>query len=185
MPRTRFNDARTDVRRRWLKCAHPNFVCGGIIMEAVIPTYLYPSYFRFAIVTEWYRITHNKPTRIRKKLTIILFLSDIILTKLYLIIHHSTLSNVTLSYHQEVSSAPIWTLHIANVFFLPINSLQNDKILEWSKMEVFADNQLNVVWLIGIVTERLEVLWEKDQMLVTSVFHVPPPSFSHIFKWLL
>ena len=51
------------------------------------------------------------------------------------------------------------------------NSLLHDKFLDWSKLKVFADNKINE---IEIWFEKSEILWEKEKMLVTSIF-----SFSH------
>ena len=63
----------------------------------------------------------------------------------------------------------------------PLNSLSNDKILEWSKLKAFAEDKINVNEKLKFGLRRIKTLWEKEKMLVTSIF-----SFSHnAFKRLL
>ena len=60
------------------------------------------------------------------------------------------------------------------------NSLPNDKYVDLSKWKAFADNSFSVAQMIEFVFDREEILWEKEKMLVTSIF-----SFFHsIFKTL-
>ena len=55
-----------------------------------------------------------------------------------------------------------------------IKSLPDDKILDWSKLKAFADNNLHVAQMMIYVFDREEkTLCEKEKMLVT-IF-----SFSH------
>ena len=64
-----------------------------------------------------------------------------------------------------------------------IKSLPNDKILDWSKFKVhvFAEDKLNVARIMISVSDGLENIVGKGEMLVTSTF-----SFSHnVFKRLL
>ena len=62
-----------------------------------------------------------------------------------------------------------------------MNSLPNDKFLKCSKLKAFADNKLNLAKKLKFVLGRVENMWKKERMLVTSIF-----SFSHIvFKRLL
>ena len=52
-----------------------------------------------------------------------------------------------------------------------VNSLPNDKILEWSKLKAFADNKIKVLkMMIFLYLIRLKTLWEKEKMLVISIF---------------
>ena len=55
------------------------------------------------------------------------------------------------------------------------NSLPNNKILDWSILKAFADNKINVTKNLKFVFGRLGKWWEKNKILVTSIF-----SFSHI-----
>ena len=58
-----------------------------------------------------------------------------------------------------------------------LNPLPNDKILDWSKLETFADDKVNVTEKLKLILGRVE----REKMLVTSIF-----SFSHnVFKRLL
>ena len=45
-----------------------------------------------------------------------------------------------------------------------LNSLPNDKILDWSKMKALADDKIDV-------TQKL-TFWEKEKVLVTSTFSI-------------
>ena len=59
-----------------------------------------------------------------------------------------------------------------------VNPLQKDKVVEWSKLKPFADNKIlnrNSFW------DRKETLWEKEKMLVTSIFSF----FQNVFKKFL
>ena len=59
---------------------------------------------------------------------------------------------------------------------MPLNSLPNDKIFDFSKLKVFAEDNMNVAKL-KFALARLENI---EKMLVTSIFF-----FSNIFKRLL
>ena len=62
-----------------------------------------------------------------------------------------------------------------------MNSLQNDKIFDWSKFKGFADDKLNVTKMIISVFDRVENIVGKEEISCTSNF-----SFSHnAFKRLL
>ena len=60
-----------------------------------------------------------------------------------------------------------------------VNSLPNNKILDWAKLKAFADNKINVnEKKFKFVLGGVETLWEKEKMLGISIF-----SFSHnVFK---
>ena len=62
-----------------------------------------------------------------------------------------------------------------------LNSLPNDKILDCSKLKTFADDKIYVTEKVKFVLGTIKkTLWEKEKMLVTSIF-----SFSHnVFKSL-
>ena len=62
-----------------------------------------------------------------------------------------------------------------------LNSLPNDKILDWSKLQAFADNKINVNEKLKIVLGRVETLWEKEKMLVTSIFSFSQNVFQGFF----
>ena len=63
-----------------------------------------------------------------------------------------------------------------------LNSLPNDKILDWSKWKAFADDKLNVTENLKFVLGRVENIAGKgEKMLVTSIFSF----FHHVFKRLL
>ena len=58
------------------------------------------------------------------------------------------------------------------------NSLQNGKILDWSKLKAFADNKIIGAEKLNFVLGKVETLCEKKKMVVTSIF-----SFSNnVFK---
>ena len=62
------------------------------------------------------------------------------------------------------------------------NCLPNDKILDLSKLKEFADNKIKAIYKQNFFYGMdWKTLWEKEKMLVTSIF-----SFSHsVFKRLL
>ena len=61
------------------------------------------------------------------------------------------------------------------------NSLPNNKILDWSKLKAFADDNINMTQKLKYVLERLENIVGKGENAVTSIFF-----FSHnVFKRLL
>ena len=47
-------------------------------------------------------------------------------------------------------------------------------ILDWSKLKACADDKIHVTKKLKCVLGRVETLWEKEKILVTSIF-----SFSH------
>ena len=57
------------------------------------------------------------------------------------------------------------------IFFLP-----NDKILDWFKLEAFADNKIYVTEKLKLVFRMVENIVGKRENAVTSIF-----SFSHFF----
>ena len=57
-----------------------------------------------------------------------------------------------------------------------INSLPNDKFLDWSKLKAFADDKINVTEKPKFVLERVENIMGKEENMVTSNL-----TFSHIF----
>ena len=60
-------------------------------------------------------------------------------------------------------------------------SLLHDKILDWSIFKSLADNKINVTQNLKFVLGKVENIWEKEKMLVTSIF-----SFSkNVFKSIL
>ena len=62
-----------------------------------------------------------------------------------------------------------------------LNSLPNDKNLDWFRLRAFADNKITVNEKLKFGLRRVENIVEKEKMLVTSFF-----SFSHnVFKRLV
>ena len=62
-----------------------------------------------------------------------------------------------------------------------VNSLLNDKILDWFKLKAFSDDKLSSAEILKFVLGRQKTSWEKEKMLVTSIFF-----FSHnVFKKFL
>ena len=61
---------------------------------------------------------------------------------------------------------------------LILNSLPNDKILNWSKLKVFADDKINGTKELKLVLRPEETLWKKEKMrMVTSIFLLLPQFF--------
>ena len=58
-----------------------------------------------------------------------------------------------------------------------LNSLPNDNILGWTKLEVFADDMVNVAQMMIFLCNRVEKHWKKEKMLGTGIF-----SFSQVSK---
>ena len=50
------------------------------------------------------------------------------------------------------------------------NSVSNDEILDQSKLKVTADDTIKVTQSANLFWLKLKTLWEKEQMLVTSIF---------------
>ena len=62
-----------------------------------------------------------------------------------------------------------------------INPLPNEKFLGMTSLKASADDKLNVTKITIFLFDRVETLWEKKKMLVTSIF-----CFSHsVFQGLL
>ena len=62
-----------------------------------------------------------------------------------------------------------------------LNSLPNNKFIDWSKLKAFADGKLNLADKLKFVLGRAENILGKKKILVTSIF-----SFSqNVFKRLL
>ena len=57
-----------------------------------------------------------------------------------------------------------------NINTASFNSLPNDKILDRTKLKAFADMKLNAAKMMISIFYRVETLWEKEKMLVTSIF---------------
>ena len=50
--------------------------------------------------------------------------------------------------------------------------------MDWTKIKAFADDKLNVAAMMISAYDRKKTMWEKQKILVTSIF-----SFSHnVFK---
>ena len=63
------------------------------------------------------------------------------------------------------------------IMWSKINFLPNDKILDLSKLKV--DYKVNVAKIMNYVFDGQKALWEKEEMLITSI-----SPFSHnVFKW--
>ena len=67
------------------------------------------------------------------------------------------------------------------VYQMIINSLPNDKILDWSKFKAFADNKINVTEKLEFVSERIVNIVKKGEKLFSSILSV----FHNVFKKLL
>ena len=61
------------------------------------------------------------------------------------------------------------------------NPLPNEKILDVTKLKTFADSKLNIAKMTISVFDRVENLWEKEKMLVISIFSC----FHSVFHSLL
>ena len=57
---------------------------------------------------------------------------------------------------------------------LTLNPLPDEKLLNWSKLKEIADDILKCIESEKKVLYRVETLWEKEKLVVTSNF-----SFSH------
>ena len=51
-----------------------------------------------------------------------------------------------------------------------INTLQNDKILDVTKVKAFADDKINVAQMMISVFGRVDSMWEKEKMLFSKGF---------------
>ena len=61
--------------------------------------------------------------------------------------------------------------------FIPVNCLPHNKILDLSKFKSFVDDKINVTEKAEILFGMVRKHWEKEKMLVTSIF-----SFSRMFS---
>ena len=61
-----------------------------------------------------------------------------------------------------------------------VNSLPNNKILDLSKSKAFADNKIKAKLMI-FVPIGLKTFWEKEKMLVTSIFSFSRNVFQRFF----
>ena len=68
----------------------------------------------------------------------------------------------------------LWHHWIVMRLMSSVNSLPNDKIMALTKSKASADDKCNVAKMMIFVFDSSEKLWEKEKMLVTSIF-----SFSH------
>ena len=57
------------------------------------------------------------------------------------------------------------TAHTSNTIF--VNSLPNDIILDWSKLEAFTDDKIKVAKIMIFVFERVENIVEKEDKSTT------------------
>ena len=77
--------------------------------------------------------------------------------------------------------ASIKLFQIENLCTQQVNSLPNNKILDWSNLKAFADDKMNLNEKLKVVLQRLENILGKEKMLVTNIF-----SYSqNVFKNLL
>ena len=51
-----------------------------------------------------------------------------------------------------------------------------------SKFKTFADYNLNVAKMAKCISNREEILWGKEKMLITSIFSLFPQYFQKLFK---
>ena len=52
-----------------------------------------------------------------------------------------------------------------------VNSLPNRKILDRSKLKPFTDDKINLTEKLKFVLGMVENTWEKEKMLVSSIFY--------------
>ena len=72
-------------------------------------------------------------------------------------------------------------IHVKPMLQCRLNSLPNDKFLDWSKLNAFADDKINFKLKTKFLGGCEKTLRGKEKMLVTSIF-----SFCHyVFKKLL
>ena len=62
-----------------------------------------------------------------------------------------------------------------------LNSLPNNKFIDWSKLKAFADGKLNLADKLKFVLGRAENILGKKKILVTSIFYFS----QNVFKRLL
>ena len=52
---------------------------------------------------------------------------------------------------------------------LHLNSLPNDKMIDWPKLKAFADDKIKILKMMNLSLIRLKTLWEKEKMLVINI----------------
>ena len=68
-----------------------------------------------------------------------------------------------------------------SILLLLVNSLSDDKFLDWSYLKAFADKKVNVIEKLKFVSQRIENMVGKKKMLVTTIFSF----FHNVSKSLL
>ena len=63
---------------------------------------------------------------------------------------------------------------------MQLNSLPNDKFLDWSKLKAFADNNINVTKKLKFVLERVENIVGKGENAGNQHFLLFPQSFQKV-----
>ena len=66
-----------------------------------------------------------------------------------------------------------------------INSLPNDTILDINKLKAYADDKINVAQMMTSVSDRIENIVEKGEMLVTIIFFFSHNVLKRLFSWSL
>ena len=67
------------------------------------------------------------------------------------------------------------------IFPLFLNSIPNDKILDWFKFKAFAEDKIKVLKMIMFVFDKVENIMGKGETLLLPTFF---PFFSIVFKRL-
>ena len=80
-------------------------------------------------------------------------------------------------YRQPIAKKFQSRLTWVDTFCRCINSLPSNKILDLSKFKAFADDKMNETQKLKFAFETVESLWEKEKIMVTSIF-----SFSTMFS---
>ena len=62
-----------------------------------------------------------------------------------------------------------------------VNSLPEDRILDWSKLKAFADDKIKVLGVKIFGFDRYENIMEKEKMLVTCIFSFSLNVFKRVF----
>ena len=79
-----------------------------------------------------------------------------------------------------ISKTSLIICHIQTVVNFPFGQLKpssDEKNLDTTKLKAFADHKLNIIKMVISLFDRVEIIWEKRKMLVTSIF-----SFSTLFS---
>ena len=69
----------------------------------------------------------------------------------------------------------VWISH------LHTSLTQNNKILEWSKLKVFADDIIKILKIMFLSLIGLKFFWENEKMLVISIFSFSLNVFNRLF----